>query len=234
MRFSPRRQLVVAIISWALLGLGFVVVRNGNTQTLPNKTSQQSDSVTAVRNGGLREAARIKRHYVASERTAGWMMFDLEGLANSSANIIIGTPMSASSKLAASGDRIFTEYNIRIDQVFKGTLKRDELITVIAPGGKVTFDDGTSAEIRTPDLGRIKEHQRYLFFLATSEDSPEAFGLTGGGQGVFELSSSDSRVKPLGGKMDVVQKHKNQKVDAFILEVERAVRQHPTTSSCCN
>ena len=235
MRFSPRRQLVVVIISWALLALGFLLVRNGNTQSLPNKTSQESDSVVnAVRKGGLREAARIKRHYVATERTAGWLMYDLDALANSSASIIIGTPVSASSKLAASGDRVITEYNVRIDRVFKGKVKPNELITVIAPGGKVTFDDGTSAEIRTPDFGPIEQHQRYVFFLSTSDDSPETFGSTGGGQGVFELSSSDSRVKPLGGKRDVVQKYKNQKFDAFILEVERAVREHPTTSSCCN
>ena len=235
MRSSPRKQLLVAIISWVLFALGFLVVRNGNTEPLLNKTSQDPDPVkTAVRNGGVREGARIKGHYVATERINGWLMHDLESLANSSVAIIIGTPSSASSRLTASGEWIITEYKVRIDQVFKGNLKGNELINIIAPGGKVTFENGTSAEIRISDLGPIKERRRYIFFLRTSEDSLEAFGLTGGGQGVFELSSSDSRVKPLGGEKDVVQKHKNEKVDDFIAEVERAARKYPSTSPCCN
>ena len=234
MRSSPRKQLLVAVISWGLLALGFLAVRSGNTQSLQNKKAQEPDPViAAVRKGGVREGARIKRHYVATERINGWLMHDLESLADSSAAVIIGTPSSASSRLTASGEGIITEYKVKIDQVFKGILKREELINVITPGGKVTFEDGTSAEIRISDLGPIKERRRYVFFLRTSEDSLEAFGLTGGGQGVFELSSLDSRVKPLGGKMDVVQKHKNQTVDDFIREVETAATKYPT-SPCCN
>jgi hypothetical protein len=235
MRSSPRKQLLVAVISWGLLALGFLIVRSGNTQSLPNKTSQEPDPViTAIRKGGLREGARIKGHYVATERINGWLMYDLESLANNSVAVIIGTPSSASSRLTASGEGIVTEYKVRIDQVFKGTLKRDELINVITPGGKVTFENGTSAEIRISDLGPIKEQRRYVFFLRTSNDSLEAFDLTGGGQGLFELSSSDSRVKPLGGEKDFVQKHKNQSVDDFIGEVERAATKYPATLPCCN
>jgi hypothetical protein len=235
MRSSPRKHFLVAVIAWAALALGFLVVKDANTQSLPNKTSQEPDPVvTAVRKGGLREAARLKRHYVAIERTTGWGKYDLEALASDSAVIIIGTPLSTSSNLAGSGDRIITEYKIRIDQVFKGELKENGFINVIVPGGKVTFEDGTSAEIRTPDLGPIQEHQRYVFFVRASENSSGGFGLTGGGQGVFELSSSDSRVKPRGGETDIVQKHKNQKVDDFIDEVERAARKYSTTLPCCN
>lgn len=230
MRSSPRKQLLVAIIFWSLLALGFQVARNGNTQSLQTKTSQEPDSViAAIRKGGLREGARIKGHYVATDLVNGWLMYDLESLANSSVAIIIGTPSSASSRLTASGDGIITEYKISVDQVFKGNLTGKEL-SLITPGGKVTFEDGTSAEIRTTDLGPIKEHRRYIFFLRASDDTPEAFGLTGGGQGLFELSSSDSQVKPLGGKKDVVQKHKNQSMDNFIEEVARAARKNPTTS----
>ena len=46
-----------------------------------------------------------------------------------------------------------------------------------------TFEDGTLAEVRTPDLGPIVEHKRYVFFLRTSAEKIDAFDLVGGGQG---------------------------------------------------
>ena len=231
----PRKHLLFAVIGAVSLTFVLLFAKDANTQSTSNKKAQEPDPVVmAIRRGGLREAARLTGTYVGSERTTGWAKYDIESLTSSSATIVIGTPLSSSSSLAASGERINTDYNVRIERVLKGKLKKDETISLVAPGGKVTFEDGTSAEVKTPDLGPIVEHKRYVFFLRTSEEKIDAFGLTGGGQGLFELSSSDSAVKPLGDKSDSVQRHKEQKIADFISEIERAVRTHPDTSYCCN
>lgn len=235
MRSLPRNLLLVAVIGATLLAFAFLLARNANTQSTSNKKSQEPDPVVmAIRRGGLREAARLTGTYVGSERTTGWAKYEIESLTSSSAAIVIGTPLSSASSLAASGERINTDYNVRIERVLKGKLEKGQTISVVAPGGKVTFEDGTSAEVRTPDLGPIVENKRYVFFLRTSEEKIDAFGLTGGGQGLFELSSSDSTVKPLGDKSDSVQRHKDQKLADFVSEIERAVKTHPDTSYCCN
>lgn len=234
MHSFTRKQLLFFVISWGLLGLG-LIVRNANTQSVSNQKPQEPDPViVAVRRGGLREAARLKGHYVSAERTTTWIKYDLESLTSASSVIIIGTPLASSSNLAGSGDRIVTEFGIRIDRTLKGKFKENELLNVVVPGGKVTFEDGTSAEITTPDLGPIKEHKKYVLFLGPSDEGSELFALTGAGQGLFELASSDLRVQPRGHKTDLVQRHKNQKMSDFIEEIENAVRKYPATSPCCN
>ncbi len=235
MQSLPRKQLLFCAIAWGLLGSGFMIVKNANTQSLSNQKSQEPDPVVvAVRRSGLREAARLKRHYKSTERTTGWMKYDLESLTSASSVIIIGTPLVSSSNLAGSGDRIITEFKIRIDRALKGRFKENQLVTAVVPGGKVTFEDGTSAEITTPDLGPIKEHQKYVLFMRQSHEDSEILTLTGGGQGLFELASSDLYVKPRGDKKDLVQRHKNQSVSDFIEEIETAVRKYPEAFPCCN
>jgi len=229
------KHFSVAVIATILLGFVLVLTKIAHTQSQATKKSQEPDPVvTAVRNGGLREAAKLKRVYVSSERTSGWAKYDLENLTSTSIAIIIGTPLRSSSRLSASGDRVITEHEIRVERVLKGNLKTAEPVSLVVPGGKVTFEDGSSAEIRTPDLGPIAEQKRYLFFLRNSDDKPDAFTLTGGGQGAFELSAPEANVRPLGNKTDIVQKHKNQKVSAFVEEIEKTAKEHPETSPCCN
>ena len=235
MRSLPRNLLLVAVIGVVSLTFVFLLAKNANTQSTSNKKYQEPDPIVmAIRRGGLREAARLKGNYIGSERTTGWAKYTIESLTSSSAAIVIGIPLSSSSSLAASGERINTDYNVKIQRVLKGKLEKGETISVVAPGGKVTFEDGTSAEIRTPDLGPIVENKRYVFFLRTSEEKLDAFDLIGGGQGVFELSSSDSTVKALGSKTDIVQQYNYKQIADFIGEVENAVRKYPDPLPCCN
>jgi hypothetical protein len=231
----PRKLLLALSITLMLFALAFTVVRSVRTQSITKDKSQDPDPVVAaIRRGGLREAARIKGHYVSTERTTGWMKYDLESLTQNSSEVILGTPIVSSSNLVGSGDGIVTEYRIRIDQILKGKLNEKRLVSLEVPGGKVTFDDGTSAEIKTPDLGPIEEYKSYVMFLKPRGNNSEVFGLTGGGQGLFELSTSDSMVKPRGDKADIVQKHKNQQVSTFLEEVKLAVKRYPGTTPCCN
>lgn len=233
MQFARRGQLLFGVASVVLLCLMLLIVKNASTQPQTDKKNQQPDPVVAaLRRGGLREAAKMKGHYVGTTRTAGWMKYDIESLVSSSSVVIIGTPFLSSSNLAGT-DRIETEFKARVDRILKGELNDERFVNVIVPGGKVRFEDGTSAEIKTPDLGPIELNQKYVFFLKPSDDSSQVFYLTGGGQGLFKVLS-DSRVKPLGDKADIVQRHKYQTVDEFIDEISAAVRKYPATLPCCD
>ena len=228
MQSLPRKLLFVGTTLVVLIVAGFIVVKSAKTKSFSQEPQEQDSLVAAVRRGGLREAARIKGQYVGTQRASGWIKYDLESLTEKSSVIVVGTPITSSSSLVSSGDRIVTEYKMRIDQTLKGKLNQGPL-SVIVPGGKVTFEDGTSAEIDTPDLGPIEEDKKYVLFLTSSEEAPDSFGLTGGGQGLFELSSSHSVVNPLGDEVDVVQRHKNQQVGSFLEEIKSAVKKNPGT-----
>lgn len=185
--------------------------------------------IDAIRRGGLREAARIKGHYVGRANTTGWLKYDLEGLVEHSAGVIVGTPVKASSQLGSSGTLITTTYQVKVQQTLKGSLAPGETVNVVLPGGKVVFEDGTSAEMKTPDLGQMEGGKRYVLFLSPRQDAPGDFGLTGVGQGLFELSKDKEKagVKPHGHHSDVVQKHRDETEEDFLEKVKAAVVKHP-------
>lgn len=235
MQLVPRKQLLGLIIVFSLTGLAFDFGKGAATQSLSAQKPEGPDQlVSAVRKGGLREGARIKKRFVSSESTTGWAKYDLESLTSHSSVVIMGTPLDGSSSLTANGERIITEHEVKVRRIFKGQLQENDSIRLIVPGGRVVFEDGTSAEILTPDLGPIKKNQTYVFFLHPSKDGSDSLQLTGGGQGVFEMPSSAWGVKPLGDKKDLVQRHKDQSVNDFIEEIQRAVQKYPETLSCCN
>ena len=227
MSHSQRCVLLLVAVS-LLFGLFLLTIKNGVTQSKP---SEQESTVKAIRRGGLREAARIKGQYKGTVRTTGWGKYDLEGITSNSSNIVIGVPSNGSSAIAGtSGQTIETQYKVKVERVLKG--KPTDSLNLIVLGGKVTFDDGTSAEIVPEDLGPIVENQEYIFFLRPNSSNADAYSLTGGGQGLFELTV-ESKVKARGHKTDTVQKNKDQWAFEFINEIEAAVKKYPNTSSCC-
>ena len=224
----PQRHVLLVIVVSLLFGSLLLAVKNGITQSKPK---EEESVAKAIRRGGLREAARIKDEYKGTVRTTGWMKFDLDGITSNSSNIVIGVPLNGSSAIAGSGgDRIETKYKVKVEKVLKG--ESSDLLNVVVPGGKITFEDGTSAEIVPADLGPILENHRYIFFLKPNSTNSDAFSLTGGGQGLFELTV-DSKITPRGHKTDTVQKNKDQWAFEFINEIEAAVKKYPNTSSCC-
>ncbi len=227
---SLPRNLTAGILVCLILAV-FILTQSGKTQTIKKKVTSQ-DVVTAVRTGGLREAARLTGNYVNSERSSGWTKYDLENLTKNSVAVAIGTPVLNNSKLSDSGEQVLTEHNVRIEQTLKGKLRPNQVINLTVIGGKVVFEDGTSAEIRTPDLGPIEVGKSYIFFMTSDDKDSEVFKLTGGGQGLFEIAS-DSTIEPRGHKVDVVRKHKSQNATAFVEEIRATVKKYPDTSRCC-
>lgn len=199
------------------------------------ESGQQHDPslVDAIRRGGLREAARLKGHYVGRVNTSRWLKYELETLVKNSVGIVVGTPVGRNTQLSPSGNLITTTYKIEVRQTMKGKFPAGDTVDVVLPGGKVVFEDGTSAELKTPDLKQMEGGRTYLIFLSPQKDVP-GFSLTGGGQGLFELPRDKSGVKPHGHRSDAVQKHKNEAVEDFLERVKAAVAKYPEASACCD
>lgn len=235
MKILRNKNLYIFFAVICLAVLAIALVRGVRSQGSQNSAEAQERAlIEAVRRGGLREAAKLKGRYVASINTSHWLKFDLESLTKNSAAVIIGRPLSSVSRLTPDGEQITTEYQININEVLKGNLTANEKISLSLPGGIVVFEDGTSAEVKTPDEERIENGKTYLLFLSPKKGATDGFVATGGAQGLFELPPDKSGVKPKGHRVDPVQKYKNRPTDKFVEEIREAVRKYPEASSCCN
>jgi hypothetical protein len=223
---------VAGLVVLSLAGLASVTVR---TAQEPRRQAEDDHRqvIEAVRRGGLREAAKLKGSYVVT-RNAGWdaVFADLESLASHSAMVVIGTPIEASSRISPEGNNVLTDFRVSVIEMLKGEGAPGTPITVTAVGGLVRFADGTSAEVRTPDL-EIQTGRTYAFFL-NEKDQLNGFHITGGSQGVFELRSDGTGVHPQGRKTDItVEKYKAKNLDRFLLDIRQAVAKWPNTQKCC-
>lgn len=228
------RKLIVLIVSLAVLALTCMTVfqsqgQTGSTRKKEAATTVQED-VKAVRRGGLREAAKRKGHYVSAVRSSGWIKEDVDSLTKNSLAVIVGEPVASTSRLSSNDELITTQYQMKIREVLKGDLVEGRVVKVNVMGGRVTFEDGTSAEIKTLDMEPIERGKSYVLFLKEEKNDSGIFGLTSGGQGLFELSDSDSIIQPRGDRSDVVQKHKNQRKEDFLQEIKIAVSKYQKAS----
>jgi len=220
---NKRVYSLITILFLSVIGIAF-----GKAARTQQPTSQDDTALRdAIRKGGLREAARIKGHYVGIMKTGHWAKLDLESLTKYSAAIIVGTPEGSASRLSDDGEVITTEYKVKVKESLKGALTSDQLVTISLPGGKVVFADGTSATINTPDIEGMVEGRTYVFFLSPHATPLGALTLTADGQGLFELSGDGQGVKRHGDKVDSVQKHKGETIEAFRREIETAVQKYP-------
>ena len=227
-----RKQILSLVALMVLTPIAFALVKIVKSQE-PNPQDTSSEDVQAIRRGGLREAARIRGHYVGIRTTSYSLKYDLESLAAHSGIIIIGRPIDNTAHLSADGQMITTWYRVKIQQAMKGKLQSDETVTVSLPGGKFVFEDGSSAEIKTPDLERMLNGQTYILFLNPMLRAEGAFGLVGGSQGLFEIDSKTRRVKPNGHPLDPFR-NKDQSADGFLQEIRAAVKKYPEATICCN
>jgi hypothetical protein len=157
----------------------------------------------ARRKGGLRAAAKVTGHYqgpVAAEPENNveniFQLVDWHDL------IIVGRIVANRGWLTGDGDSIVTDYRVAVEASLKGPEVRE--ITVSILGGRVSFEDGTTATI-TSTMRAPVNGERYVLFLGPTfySVSPAQRQAARGpiytpqhlAFGVFQLDS-DHRVQP--------------------------------------
>lgn len=221
-----------------MIALLFVIgARNSRSQN-PKKTQaldENAQLVDALRRGGIREAARIKGNYVTTKRTSWDAVFsDTEALTSHSRSVILAMPTDSSSRVSPAGDTILTDYKVNVLDVLKGKVQPGGSLIVTSIGGFVRFEDGTTAEVRTPDI-HIQNGRTYVLFLyAKAKTESESLYITGGPQGIFELSDDGVTILAMGRQIDhVVKKNKGKRTDTFLKEIRLAAEKWPGDGKCC-
>jgi len=137
-------------------------------------------------------------------------------------------------RLTESGLNILTEYEIVVQDTIKGDVIPGSVIIVNLPGGRVDFEDGTSAELKTPNFEHVKPGNTYTLFLTEVEKSPGQFTLSGGPQGLVEFAS-DGSVKSHGRQTDpITEQTKGKSKQSFLQDARDSAAKWPKKGKCCS
>lgn len=134
------------------------------------------------------------------------------------------------------GGTIKTFHQMEIMRLLKAGDKKSvgDFVTVELMGGRVKFDDGTSAEIRTPGFRRMENGKTYVLFLMENDREPGALALVGGPQGLFEIPVDGGTLQSHGKPINTVAKQaQNKDVKTFLNEVRKAAEKGPEYVPCC-
>src|ERR1051326_844018 len=224
---------VIAVTLISIAGVGGVARSHQSGQS--NDSADYVEVRDALRRGGLREAAKLKGHYV-QDFDPNWDFgrFDIEKLTKNSTIVVVGVPtQKVGSHLTRSGQSIVTEYEVVVKEAIKGAVSQGSTINVLLPGGRVEVEDGTSAELRTPTFEHMKVNSTYTLFLSESENDQGAYVLTGGPQGLVEIVN-ERTIKSHGRETDPVSAQvKDKSKESFLEEVRDSAEKWPQPGKCC-
>jgi hypothetical protein len=154
-----------------------------------------------------------------------------------SSDVFTGVVSAARAHVSRSGDSIATDYDVDVDEVFKGSARPHGSVVVEIEGGRVTFPDGTWAEVRLTNEeradGTIESFtppsvgERFAFFCntrpfmwgeAAAAHDRGMFFLNYGVFGLYELTR-EGIVNARGPTRDISARYRNQPADAFLREI---------------
>ncbi len=175
--------------------------------------------------GGLEACAKLAGHFVVNRNRHLFARATLGTLTDASSLILIGRVSDSKASLIEEGDSILTTYTIVPEAILKGSATGN--IVVSALGGTITFPDGTSAQILTPETQATKVGSRYCFFLKAGNDGEKEF--TNGEESIFALMGTNGVVQSAAsqssGPHPVVDEIKGMAPIAFITRVQALVAQ---------
>jgi hypothetical protein len=236
---ATRALLIVSLPVIVLISL--IRIGRASAQISEPQERASNDSlelVEALRNGGIKAAAKLKGRYIF-DFDAHWNMgrFNSEALTRKSMVVVVGAVVKkVGGRLDESGHLIVTDYEVVVDESIKGSLTKGGTITISLPGGSVQFDDGTSAEQMTPGFEHVKPGSQYTLFLSDGADGSKVYDLTGGPQGLVEIKS-DGTLKSHGRPTDPIaletEDPKKGKKESFLNEVRKGAAKWPDPGKCC-
>jgi len=224
------------VLTFILFGIRLRSVFGGSSTQNP-QADEAKVLVQTFRNDGLRGAAKLKGHYIADfDPHWDFGRFNIESLTKNSAAVVVGVVgQDLGGHLTESGKVILTNYEVVIQEVIKGEVLEGTNVIVSLPGGRVQFEDGTTAELRTPTFEHVKPGGTYTFFLSEVEKSPGTYTLTGGPQGLVELIDSGV-VKSHGRDTDPIAEQttgKDKDRQSFLMDVREQAKKWPKKGKCC-
>lgn len=223
---SRTKYLLIVLVILGGLGLGFGLSKISATKrAVGTRVNPIPQGPVASDTRSLKERAKDKGHYVANQPpTRNRTYADLKELADNSSAVIVGIPEDNISTLSQDGRSITIDYQTKVMYVYKGKLREGNTIKVSIPGGRVQFDDGSSAEVRTPWFKKMMTGNAYVLFL-NSTDRPGVFVTTGDAQGLFEIPKTareDLTVKSHSGlPSDSVRTYEGNDARQFLQELRR-------------
>jgi len=235
------RFVNVVLVLSLVAALGSVGAASATQTSRPSPTSPAV--MAALRDGGLRAAAAASGgEYVGSVE---WFYEEfentLESLARRSHVVLIGELGENRAHLSASGEYITTDYRMTVERSLKGGVSPQSSVVFRVMGGRVVFEDGSSASIETKGLVRPNNGARVVIFGVVVPDVDRlmtpalreyangalVFDLVGWGRGVYELPSGENdriRMNAIGPKDRVAERLRGLTGRQFIDELERAVK----------
>jgi hypothetical protein len=234
-----KRALISAVIL-LMAGASFLVISSRAARPVQNPASQKASNDEAVavrqalRRGGLREAAKLKGVYVAEYNPHwDWSRFNLEALTKNSVAVIVGRFTRQLDARLPDRKVIFTDYEVAVEELVKGDIKQGQPIVVSLPGGRIFFEDGTSAEQTTPTFEQPVIGRAYTLFLMQEAAVPSVYFLSGGPQGMFSIEDNGG-VKSHGRAEDPsAAETKGKDRESFMKEVRELARKWPKPGKCC-
>lgn len=236
MKNTQLGSLLAVVVVTSMLAPAPRLLAAGQDQGLSQQEQQRKNRETlSLARMPLPEAARkAGGTYRRSMEVNSWMVAPtLEALAEKSEAIVIADVVSTTPLLADDQSYISTVSTFSVNEVVKGEVKAATLLRVVTPGGRMTFSDGSTAEIVTPGLDQLKVGSRYALFLERMESvmpsehvpvaTKGAFVPTLGPQGVFEMTRTGIRAQ--GRPSDPLKNaHDNQSVPAFLSKIRQLKR----------
>ena len=84
--------------------------------------------------------------------------------------VVIGQVLDAKAHRSENGMNVFSNFELRVDEVLKGNLTRGSVITVERIGGFVRYPNGRKVLFRLSGNGMPGVGARYAFFLNVSDE----------------------------------------------------------------
>lgn len=185
------------------------------------KITNLQDNKSLSAQAPLREKARQKGRYEAVVRPLETTRYDdIKSLSMASPLIVTGLVQQQKSFVPATNDRlIVTGHQLLVQEVLKGRVKTGDIITVETLGGSVQFEDGSTAELKTPEIFKDPELAKsYVMFLRPHKD---AYRLVGGPQGLFEITAMGT-IKPQVPADDTLMRaYSETRLDKFLRSITK-------------
>jgi len=210
-----KKHVLVALVMCVTVSAIVFGIAGTSQEVRPQK------QVAGARGGeSLREAAKRNGSAIASAHPNNLRLYeDVASLAGDSSAVVVGSVKSGSSSLLQpAGRMVVTDYTVGVGEVLKGGLQPGSDVTVRTPGGRVVFEDGTTAEVQMPDYWKTPQQGKtYLLFL--QKRGPQNFVLLGGPQGMFEVTPEGSVVPQVRASDKLMQNYNGKDFAAVRQEI---------------